>query len=53
MKVTKEEQAFWDQVFTIGLTRLLDVGGMSTVKAVEEASCLADIAVAARRARSQ
>lgn len=52
MKVSKEEQAFWDAVFLMSMSEKID-RGFDAVRASEESACLADVALAARRARSQ
>jgi hypothetical protein len=52
MKVAKEEQAFWDAMFLMSMSEKID-RGFDAVRASEEAAMCADVALAARRARSQ
>lgn len=52
MKVTKEEQAFWDAVFLLSMSEKIK-RGLDAVMATEEAAMCADVALASRRARSQ
>jgi hypothetical protein len=52
VKVSKEEQAFWDAVFLMSMSEKTD-RGFDAVRASEEAAMCADVALAARRARSQ
>jgi hypothetical protein len=55
VKVTKEEQPFWDHVFLLGMKEHVErvARQVEATRASEEAAVLADVALAARRARSQ
>ncbi len=55
MKVSKEEQGFWDAVFLLSMKEQIDRINrqLEPVRASEEAAACADVALAARRARSQ